>query len=288
MPSRSAGPRTSSIRGRRAAPRVAVVEAVHVGEQDQRAGPGDVGDQGGQPVVVAEPDLVGGHRVVLVDDRDDAQLEQPVQGPLGVAVVGPAHQVVGGQQDLAGAEAVPGEGRGVPGDEQALADAGRGLLGGQVAGRCGSGPSGTSPDAMAPEETSTTWMPGRTRRGQGGGQGGDAPRRRSRRRAVVSDEEPTLTTIRAAAAMARPRGRPRRPPARCRGRCGHAQSLGIGASAGPAAVAGRGTRCSSGRPGPSRRRPRRLSSPIRTSAPGSAPASASASSTPSRASRSAR
>ena len=96
--------------------------------------PGHVRHQGGQPVVVAEPDLVGGHRVVLVDHRQHAQLEQPVQGALRVAVVGPAHQVVGGQQDLAGADAVPGEGGGVPGDEQALADAGRGLLGGQVAG----------------------------------------------------------------------------------------------------------------------------------------------------------
>ena len=48
----------------------------------------EVGDQGGQPVVVAEADLVGGDGVVLVDDRHDAELEQPVEGALGVAVVG--------------------------------------------------------------------------------------------------------------------------------------------------------------------------------------------------------
>ena len=94
-------------------------------------------DQRREPVVVAEPDLVGGHRVVLVDHRQHTEFEQPVQGALGVAVVRPAHQVVGGQQDLAGADAVPGEGGGVPRDEQALADAGRRLLGGQVAGAPG-------------------------------------------------------------------------------------------------------------------------------------------------------
>src|SRR5581483_395466 len=58
---------------------VAVIQAVDVGEQDQRVGPGDVGDQGGQPVVVAEADLFGGHGVVLVDDRQDVQFQQTVQ-----------------------------------------------------------------------------------------------------------------------------------------------------------------------------------------------------------------
>ena len=53
----------------RSGARVAVVDAVDVGEQDQRVGPGDVRHERGQPVVVAEADLLGGHRVVLVDDR---------------------------------------------------------------------------------------------------------------------------------------------------------------------------------------------------------------------------
>ena len=73
-----------------------------------------------------------GHRVVLVDDRDDPELEQAVQGPLGVAVVAAAHQVVRGQQHLADAEAVRAERLGVAGDEQSLPDAGCRLLGRQV------------------------------------------------------------------------------------------------------------------------------------------------------------
>ena len=112
--------------------RVAVVEAVDVGQQDQRVRPGDVGDQRREPVVIAEPDLVGGHRVVLVDHRDHSQLKEPVQGALGVPVVAAPHQVIGGEQHLPGAQAVQRERRRVPGDQQPLPDARSRLLGGQV------------------------------------------------------------------------------------------------------------------------------------------------------------
>ena len=114
-------------------PRIPVVQAVDVGEQHQRAGDGEVCHQGRKPVVVAEADLVGGNRVVLVDDRNDAEGEQPFQGPLRVAVVRPPVQVVGGQQHLPDGELVPRERGGVLLDEQQLPDAGRGLLCCQVA-----------------------------------------------------------------------------------------------------------------------------------------------------------
>ena len=122
------------------------------------------------------------------------EFEQAVQGPLGVAVVAAAHQVVGGQQHLADAEAVRAERLGVAGDEQALADARGRLLGGQVA------------RALLQAERR---QPGGDRAGgdqqhlvAGAGPGGDrvgqrrdARRRRSRRSVVVSDEEPILTTV---------------------------------------------------------------------------------------------
>jgi pyrimidine oxygenase len=116
-----------------ASARVAVVEPVHVRKQDQRLRSGHVRDQSGEPVVVAEPDLVRGHRVVLVDHREHAELKQPVERALRVPVVPAPHQVVRGEQHLAGADAVPGELRRVPCDQQPLADARRRLLGGQVA-----------------------------------------------------------------------------------------------------------------------------------------------------------
>ncbi len=69
-------------------------------------GPDQVGHQGGQPVVVAEPDLLVGHGVVLVDHRDHAQLEQAGEGLAGVEVLAAVDEVEGGQQHLAGGQAV--------------------------------------------------------------------------------------------------------------------------------------------------------------------------------------
>ena len=61
-------------------------------------------------------------------------------------------------------------------------------------------PSGTRPDAIAPEETSTTWVPAPWRAARA------AARAVIRSSAispatVVSEDEPTLTTTRVAAAM---------------------------------------------------------------------------------------
>src|SRR5690606_24985221 len=81
-----------------------VVQAVDVGEQEQQVGVHEVGHQCGEPVVVTEPDLGGRDRVVLVDDRDHAELEQLGEGLAGVAVVRPTGDVVQGQQHLAGGE----------------------------------------------------------------------------------------------------------------------------------------------------------------------------------------
>ena len=61
--------RTSRISSAPGAPRVAVVQPVGVGQQHEQPGAQHQRDLGGQRVVVAERDLVGGRRVVLVDDR---------------------------------------------------------------------------------------------------------------------------------------------------------------------------------------------------------------------------
>ena len=59
-----------------------------VGQQDQQVGPHQMGHQSGQSVVVTEPDLLIGHRVVLVDHRDHAQVEQSARGSGGRAGTG--------------------------------------------------------------------------------------------------------------------------------------------------------------------------------------------------------
>ena len=96
-----------------------------------------MGDQRGKPVVVAEPDLVGGHGVVLVDDRDGVQRAQPVQGALGVGVLYPHRDVVRCQQHLADGAVVAGERRAPRVHQRHLPDAGSSLLGGQIGGTLG-------------------------------------------------------------------------------------------------------------------------------------------------------
>ena len=112
----------------------AVVEGVDVGEQHERVGADQVGHEGREPVVVAEADLVGGDRVVFVDDGHHAEVEQPVEGAQGVGVLAAAHEVFGGEEHLADGDAVGSEGVRVAGHQQALAHARGGLLGGEVAG----------------------------------------------------------------------------------------------------------------------------------------------------------
>src|SRR5699024_7978885 len=92
----------------------------------------EVGDEGSQPVVVTEAQLVGGYGVVLVDDRDNIHRQQPFQRPLCVSVVLPADEVFGGEQYLANSAVVVGEGLAVASHEDALTDRGDGLASGKV------------------------------------------------------------------------------------------------------------------------------------------------------------
>ena len=76
------------------------VEAGLVGQDDQRVGFDQVGDQRGQRVVVAEPDFVGGHGVVLVDDRDDTQVEQRAQRRARIQIALAVGKIFVREQDL--------------------------------------------------------------------------------------------------------------------------------------------------------------------------------------------
>ena len=74
-----AGARLVHKCGVRVAPWVGAVEAFLVGQDDQSIGIDQVGHQGTQGIVVAELDLVVDHRVVFVDDRQHAVLQQGQQ-----------------------------------------------------------------------------------------------------------------------------------------------------------------------------------------------------------------
>ncbi|MNT04455.1 hypothetical protein D3C72_1390340 [compost metagenome] len=102
--------------------RVGIEHAVAVGEDHQQVGFDQVGDQRGQGVVVTETDFVGDHRVVLVDYRHDAQLDQGAQGAARIEVTLAVGQVIVGQENLRRVPAMLGKAR-LPGLHQAhLAD----------------------------------------------------------------------------------------------------------------------------------------------------------------------
>ena len=100
-PSSTEGSLTSATSGASAsAPRVGGEDPVDVGQQDQQAGVEQDRHLGGEEVVVAEADLVGGRGVVLVDHRHHAPLDQPAQGLARVQVVGAGGDVGGREQHL--------------------------------------------------------------------------------------------------------------------------------------------------------------------------------------------
>ncbi len=105
-----------------------------VGEEDQQLGADEVGDEGGEPVVVAESDLVVGDGVVLVDDGNDAEVEQPGHRLAGVQVLGAVHEIERREQDLTGDQSVAGEHFVIDPHQATLADGSHGLEGREVAG----------------------------------------------------------------------------------------------------------------------------------------------------------
>ena len=102
---------TSAISERRGiAPRIGRVQAVEIGQQHEQGSADVVRHERGEAVVVAVADLVGGDGVVLVDDRDGAEGEQPRQRAAGVEVLPAIDEVMRDEQRLGGHEAVRGEG----------------------------------------------------------------------------------------------------------------------------------------------------------------------------------
>ena len=81
-------------------------QAGRVGEEHEQVGGHEVGDEGGEAVVVAEADLVVGDGVVLVDHGHDAELEQALERGAGVEVLLADREVERGEEHLAGHEAV--------------------------------------------------------------------------------------------------------------------------------------------------------------------------------------
>ena len=264
MPARSSAPRTSAIRrapgraGRRRR------DASTSDSSTSRSACTRCGDQRGQPVVVAEPDLVGGDGVVLVDDGDDAEVEQP------------------GQR----AAARCGSGRGGSRRRRSAAPARPSAR----AGREGLGVAATSSPAR-PLRPPAAW------RGHAAGAPARAApgRRRSRRRTRARPRAGLPAGRRARRRARRPAGRRARRPGRQRRRADlddhplgaaatsrRIRRLHASATLEPQVRTARtaAARRRSRAWAPSRRRPRRRRRRCSTSSPATAPARDKASSTP--------
>jgi hypothetical protein len=83
-----------------------VIEAVDIGQQDQQIGARHGGDAGGEAVIVAIADLVGGDRVVLVDHGYRAPFQKLGDSRAGVEITAAFLGVLQCHQNLPGADAV--------------------------------------------------------------------------------------------------------------------------------------------------------------------------------------
>ena len=112
--------------------RIGGEHARRVGEQDEQVGVHEMGDEGRETIVVAEPDLVVGDGVVLVDDGHGAELEQPRERLAGVEVLAALDEVVRNEQHLRGHQPVRREDVVVGAHQAALPGRGERLQRGRV------------------------------------------------------------------------------------------------------------------------------------------------------------
>ena len=110
------------------------IQAIDIGEQHQLLGADRHGHQGGEGVVVAETQLVGGEGVVLVHDRHHAPGQQLFEGAAGVLVAAAGGQVATGEQHLGHGQTADGESVLVESHQAPLAHGGGGLQSHHLAG----------------------------------------------------------------------------------------------------------------------------------------------------------
>jgi len=106
---------------------VFVEHAFDVGQEHQQIGAHERYDHGRELIVVTEADFVGRDRVVFVDDRHCARVEQRAQRFARVVQAFAIGEIGVGEQDLRGGEPDFAEGFVVAAHQHALAGGGRGL-----------------------------------------------------------------------------------------------------------------------------------------------------------------
>ena len=149
--------RTSGIsRAVGIAVRIGGVQAGDIRQQQQAIGADHLRHARREPIVVAVADFGGGHRVVLVDDRQRTEPQQLRQRGARIQIAAPVFAVFERQQNLRHGDAGGREQLLIDVRQCDLAHGGGGLaLSAAPAARLAS-LSSRRPSAMAPEDTSTT------------------------------------------------------------------------------------------------------------------------------------
>ena len=111
---------------------VGSVQSVNVRQQDQLVRPDALRHDGRQGIVVTDDDLLGGNRIVFIDDGPRSQLQQSVEGVAEIIVAVLVLHIVAGDQQLGHGMVVFAEELIVGVHQLALAHGGSGLLGGNI------------------------------------------------------------------------------------------------------------------------------------------------------------
>ena len=108
------------------------IKTIDISEQNESISLNHLRNEGSEAIIVAEAQLSGGHRIILVQNRNDAEAEEARQRGTHVRVVVTAHDVVRGQQHLGGIEVMRLESSGPTRHQEPLPHRRRGLHARQV------------------------------------------------------------------------------------------------------------------------------------------------------------
>ena len=89
--------------------RVGGIQTINVGQQNQNISPSHRGNLRGKTIVVAKADFVGCYGVILVNDRNNAQLKQRPHGRARIQVAAPVFTVFERHKHLRGLDPVGGQ-----------------------------------------------------------------------------------------------------------------------------------------------------------------------------------
>ncbi len=103
-------------------PRIVGEQTGRVSEDHKHGGTDEVGNDGGQPVVVAKLDLIHDDGVVLIHDRDDTHCQHPGHRTARIEILAPVSEHIPREEYLTDLDPVVAEQRRIPLHQAGLSD----------------------------------------------------------------------------------------------------------------------------------------------------------------------